>query len=204
MSENLQINGRLLVLVPDNEMDEARYAKKARILAESHNLSIVFIGLNRSPDSESQIRRKLVTLAGIAGSEKIQADFLMINLEAWTEVLHKELGRLDYVLCPEEFNSGSRLYTNSADLKSMMNEKVYFVQDILISSDLERREEMSRAVLNWAGIIFLLVAGFMVEVGLDRQTTGFSRTIIQIVILTAEIVCLWFWNTLFIRREKKW
>ena len=204
MSENSQINGRLLVLVPDNEMDEARYAKKARILAESHNLPIVFIGLNRSPDSESQIRRKLVTLAGIAGSEKIQAGFLLINLGSWMEVLHEELGPLDNILCPDEFNTGHYLYTDSTEMKSLLKEKVYFVPNVVFSSDLERREEMSRAVLNWAGIIFLLVAGFMVEVDLDRQTTGFSRTIIQIVILAAEIVCLWFWNTLFIRREKKW
>ncbi len=203
MSENLQTTGRLLVLVPDGELDEARYAKKSRSLAEVHNLDIVFIGLIRLPGMESQMRRKLVTLSGIAGSEKIKAEFKLLNLPTWVDVLHHELQPQDFIVCPEEFDAGTNLYTELAELKLLMKEKVYFIPGIFISSDLERREQLSWAVLNWAGIIFLLVAGFIIEVDFDHQTAGLPRILFQIILLAAEIASLWFWNTLFIRRESK-
>ncbi len=203
MSTNTQINGRLLVLVPDDELDEARYAKKARVLAESHNLPIVFLGLNNVPDMESQMRRKLVTLSGIAGSEKMRTDFKLLSFASWVDALQDELQSQDIIMCPEEFNSGPILTTESNGLKSRMKEKVYFVPGILISSDKDRRETLSWAILNWAGIIFLLVTGFMIEVDFDHQVSGLSRTVFQIVILTVEIALLWFWNRLFLRLENK-
>lgn len=203
MTTNVQTDGRLLVLVPDDELDEARYAKKARLLAESFHFPIVFLGLNHEPDKESQMRRKLITLSGIAGSEKTMTDFKLFSVASWVEVLQNELQPQDIIMCPEKFNSGSNLVTELDGLKSRMKEKIYFVPDILISSDQERREELSWAILNWAGILFLLVTGFFIEVDFDHQIAGVSRTIFQIVILTIEIALLWFWNRLFLQRENR-
>lgn len=203
MTANIQTKGRLLVLVPDNELDEARYAKKARLLAESHHLPIIFWGLNHEPDMESQMRRKLVTLSGIAGSEKTRTDFKLLSFASWVDALQDELQAQDIIMCPEEFTSGPYLTTESDGLKSRMKEKVYFVPGVLISAEKVRRETLSWAILNWSGIIFLLVTGFLIEVDFDHQISGLSRTVFQIVILTIEIALLWLWNRLFLRLENK-
>jgi hypothetical protein len=195
MADKLTTTGRLLVLVPEDELDESRYARKARALAEVQKLNIRFIGMVRTPEMESLMRRKLVTLSGISGSESAEADFIESGLTSWVEIIQNECGTQDFILCPEEFNLDSFLNNDVCDLRSEMAGKIYMVPGMMPSDRQERLERATRNVLNWAGILAIIAIGFLLEVDFDRQTVGIARTLTEIIIFSAEIGILWWWNT---------
>jgi hypothetical protein len=199
MAENLTTSGKLLVLVPEDELDETRYARKARALAEAQKLNIRFIGLIQSQEMESQMRRKLVTLSGIAGSESVAADFMEIDSSSWVEIIRKESNSQDFILCPEEFNADSFLNNENCDLRVEMAGKIYLAPGMMPSERQERLERATRNVLNWIGILAIITVGFLLEVNFDRQTVGLARTLTEIIVFTAEIGILWWWNT-FVNR----
>lgn len=186
--------GKLLVLVPEDELDETRYARKARQLAETYKLDIRFIGLNQSAEMESQIRRKLITLSGIAGTETIGSSFTMVEASSWLDVLKKEFLPGDRILCPSEFNTNSFYMKESQETQAALAGKVHFVPGMLTSSDRERVEMVTRLILNWVGILAILAIGFFLEADFDRQTVGLVRTLAEITIFTGEIGILWWWN----------
>jgi hypothetical protein len=199
MADTIKNTGHLLVLVPDEELDEGRYARKARSIAESQNLAILFIGLTQSPESEAQMRRKLVTLSGIANSDSVKSDFMIHESSSWFNAVQQECDQQDFVLCPAELNTNSSLLGGTLDLRTELAGKIYFVPGMMPSSRQERLEKITREVLNWGGILVILTVGFLLEVDFDRQTIGIAKTISEVVILAAEIGILWWWNT-FVNR----
>jgi len=199
MADKSTKTGTLLVLVPDEELDEGRYARKARLIAESQKLSIHFIGLAQTPEVASQMRRKLVTLSGIADSELVKSDFMIHESSTWFNVIQQECGPQDFVLCPDEFAADSFLVNGTGDLRTGMAGKVYFVAGMLPSSRQEGLEKAAKEVLNWSGILVILAAGFMLEADFDRQTVGNARILSEVFILAVEVGILWWWNK-FINR----
>jgi len=199
MADKITKTGTLLVLVPNEELDEGRYARKARLIAESQKLSILFIGLAQTPEAESQMRRKLVTLSGIADSELTKSSFVIHEAATWFAVIQQECGPLDFVLCPDEFMADSILINGTGDLRTRMAGKVYFVAGMLPSSKQEGMEKVAKEVLNWSGILVILAAGFMLEADFDRQTVGNARILSEVFILAVEVGILWWWNK-FINR----
>jgi hypothetical protein len=195
MADMQTIAGKLLVLVPVDELDESRYARKARQLAEAHNLDILFIGINQSAESEPQARLKLVTLSGIAGTNSISSSFTMVDASSWLDVIRREFKPGDRIMCPSEFNTNSFYMKDSEDLRSALAGKVHFVSGMLTSSDRERIEKITRLILNWGGILAIIALGFFLEVDFDSQTMGVGKTVAEIAIFTAEIGLLWWWNT---------
>lgn len=194
MTDKITKTGILLVLVPNDELDEGRYARKARLIAEAQKLSILFIGLAQTPEAESQMRRKLVTLSGIADSELVKSNFLIHESSTWFAVIQKECGPQDFVMCPDEFMADSFLISGTGDLRNKMAGRVYFVPGMLPSSRQEGLEKAAREVLNWSGILVILTVGFLLEVDFDRQTVGFAKTLSEVFVLAVEVGILWWWN----------
>ncbi|HEX7555053.1 MAG TPA: hypothetical protein VF338_00405, partial [Leptolinea sp.] len=59
-----KIRSKLLVLVPEDELDEVKFAKKSRSMAEYYDLDILFLGKVISFETEPFLRRRLITIAG--------------------------------------------------------------------------------------------------------------------------------------------
>jgi hypothetical protein len=199
MADMQMKRGRLLVLVPNEDMDEVRYARKARQVAVANNLDIQFISLNHSPEDEAQARRKLVTLSGIAGTTSITSDFTLRDVPSWLDVIQMEFTAEDHILCPTEINSNSFYPKESEDLRARLNGRVHFIPGMMTSSDRERIERITRIVLNWAGILTVIAVGFLLEVDFDRQIVGLGKTLAEIAVFAIEIGILWWWNT-FVNR----
>jgi hypothetical protein len=199
MMKTENTRSRLLVLVPEEELDEAKYAQKARSLAEQLDLDIVFLGMVNSQETESLIRRKLVTLSGIASTGSSNSRFTEFKHHNWLEMSKREFKPGDYILCPKESNAADALYKAGEVLNSQFGNNVFFTSGIITPNSREKFEEVTKQVLNWAGVLIILVTAFIVEAGVDGQTSGWVRIVCEIVLVGLEIVILWMWN-LFVSR----
>ena len=197
MKENKM--ARLLVLVPNDDLDESRYARKARMTAELLQAEIVFIGLVNSGETDAPIRRKLVTLTGIAGSEASPADFRVQQSSTWLDALDEISSAEDFILSPKELEDRGDLKKAHRDMRSAFAGRTYLVSGMILPSDKERLDMVAKTVLNWAGILAILAVGFFVEAGFDQQMGGFLKTFAEVLVLFLEVGILWWWNS-FVNR----
>jgi hypothetical protein len=193
------IQSRLLVLVPDDELDEAKYAKKARALAESLHLEIVFVGMIRSHDTEPLLRRRLITLSGIAGIDAIKSRFIELSYPTWLDITSREFIPGDYILCPEELIK-IRTHSNPGEsMQSQYGAKLIVVAGIITPMRKQRFDEILQQVLNWAGILVIMGTAFGLEASFDNQTIGITRILGEVILVSLEVGFLWFWFKFFQR-----
>jgi hypothetical protein len=188
---------KLLVLVPDDGFDEAKFAHKARGLAELLHLDIVFIGKIHSLETESLLRRKLVTLSGIAATDSLKSRFIEHDNSGWLEIVSIEYKIGDYILCPQELDDSISHFNPALSLSNRYGKKVFLERGIIDPPVHQKIEQALIQILNVSGILVIMGAAFAIEVGIDGQTFGSLRIIAEIIVVSIEIALLWFWFRLF-------
>ncbi len=188
------VRSRLLVLVPDEELDEAKYAQKARSLAELLNVNIAFLGKIHSQDTEPLLRRTLVTLSGIASTSSMKSEFFEYANPTWMEIVTQEFNPGDYILCPKEMVDFISDINQSESLKSRFETRMLFVPGMVASQRNQRLEEFFIQTRNWMGILIIIGAAFGLEVSFDSQTVGWIRILGEVFLVSVELIILWFWN----------
>jgi hypothetical protein len=190
---------RLLVIVPENELDEARYAKKARSLADYYQLDIVFLGKLSEINNESYLRRRMVTLAGISTTDVISSNFIISHQKRWKSIIIKEFKPGDYVLIPKDLFEIHRFF-HRFNVSEEISKK--FGSNAIITSEFLTPipgTGISRAIppiIYWIGILAILVVSFIVEASIGRHTFGWIRSLAEISIVGIEIFSLWVWNSI--------
>ena len=98
---------RLLVLVPDLDLDEVDLARRVWSLAEPRSLPVLYLGMSAEPFRESLVRRRLATLAAITRDDRIQVNTRYLPVHKWLEAIHAtdcspKRGGLQAVVCPPQ------------------------------------------------------------------------------------------------------
>lgn len=198
MSINMEeVRSRLLVLVPDYELDDAKYARKARMVAESMNLDMVFLGMIQSRETEAQLRRKLIMLSGIAGISGTNSLFRTFSCPNWLEITAQVFKPGDSIYCPEEMTVLKSFSNAGETMQTRYGEKLILAHGMVSPLNKHRFEEISLQVLNWIVILIILAAGFGLEASFDSQTAGFNRILGEIVLVGLEVFFLSFWFRFF-------
>ncbi|GAP20976.1 hypothetical protein [Leptolinea tardivitalis] len=188
------VRSKIIALVPDCDLDEARYARKVRALATSMHMDVLFLSMVRSDEREASIRRRLITLAGIANINPIKASFATSHFPTWIEIASKEFNTGDYVMYPAEIEPLISDDPRNESLQSQYGSRACPVYGMITSSTKERMEYLTRQILEWVGIIVIIIGAFLLEAGFDLQVTGWIRTLVEISLLALEIGFLWFWH----------
>lgn len=199
MKKNDKPRSRLLVLVPDHELDEARYAKKARSLADYYQLDIVFLAKLPEIIDESYLRRRMITLVGISTTDVISSKFVISHQKRWTNIIKNEYKPGDYVLIAKDLLEIHGLFQRFNVTEEFVKK---FGSNAIISNEYiapDPKSGLTRAVLPiiyWIGILAILVASFFVEANIGQHTFGWIRTLAEISIVVIEIFSLWVWNSI--------
>jgi hypothetical protein len=195
-------HSRLLVLVPENEVEEVRYARKARSLAEYYNLDILFIGNTTSYETEMANRRKLITLAGITNNGIFKTDFVSKLSNSWIKTITEIYAVGDYILCPKEIIQPKGLFNRQLlweILISSYGSKVIAINGYVIPENSKSRQKTLLPFLYWAGIITIFCVSFGLEANLGNHSFGWIRILGEGSLVVGEIFSLWLWN-LFLNR----
>jgi len=199
MVKTKNARARLLVLVPNDELDEAKYAKKARSLAEYYHLDIVFLGKTDSSDSELYLRRRLITLAGISRNQDILSTFTTNSRGSWGKLISSRYEPGDYILLPKEMMEIKGLVTQHyiyQELQKKYGGQAIAVIGFLITKQTIHFEKIIFPIINWAGIFAIFVISFGLEANVGSHTFGWIRILGEISLVGVEIFSLLLWNSL--------
>jgi hypothetical protein len=195
-------HSKLIVLVPENEIDEVRFAKKVRSLAEYYGLDILFIGNSATYETESTNRRRLITLAGISNNGILKTDYISNFQNSWLKIIKQTYQTGDYLLCMKEINISQGLQKQHQlwkILSSKYGSNVIAIKGFMIPEKTRPLLETFEPLFYWAGIIAIFSLSFYLEANLGNHTFGWIRILGESALVVVEIFSLWIWNSLLNR-----
>lgn len=190
---DLQPAPRLIVLVPESEVDAAILARKIRELANTLESRVQLIGLSKDATHEPAIRRRLVTLSAMVEDSHV---FVQSNIEFgnnWLNAVKPHWHSGDVIVCFSEQNSGKPL---NQILESNLHATVYVITGIQYTK--EHSSPFWRSnTLAWTGSIGLILAFLWLQLKLTQPPQDWAQTILLYTSLFVEAGSIWFWNNLF-------
>lgn len=186
---------RLVVLVPNEQVDEVGIAREIWSLSVSPKMEVLLISLSPGRTQEYQIQRRLITLAAFIRNPWINVETRVVHGRRWQRALKPILKEGDVILCHVEQRVGWRQQP-LADMLGRLDVPVWTLSGLL-----PRRIEMRRHwlvnVTFWTGALGILAFFFYLQTRLDILQDGLTRNVFLILTVVVEISLLDQWNSFF-------
>ena len=186
---------RLIVLVPESEVDSALTARKVWELANALESRVQFIGLSKDAEHEPAVRRQIVTLSAIVESDKISVESKIEIGNDWLNAVKSEWHEGDVIVCYAEQRSGLTRRPLSQILESNLNATVYvlggFHQEVRV------RSSWIFNTFAWAGSIGIILGFLWLQSKLGQVSTDWAYSTLLYISLFVEAGSIWAWNNLF-------
>ncbi len=190
---DLQPARRLIVLVPESEVDVALTAQKIWELANALESRVQFLGLSKDAAHEPGIRRQLVTLSAMVGDENISVESKIEIGNNWLTVVKPGLQEGDVIVCFSGQRAGLSRRPLNQILESNLKATIFVISSF-------QRIERSNWILNamaWAGSIGAILAFSLLQIKLIQAPVNGMYTAMLYISLFAEVGSIWGWNSLF-------
>ncbi|HXD11371.1 MAG TPA: hypothetical protein VN653_15000 [Anaerolineales bacterium] len=105
-SLNMAAARRLVVLVPNQDVDEVAFAHEVWNLAFPPGLAVLLLGLCLNPNDEPRARRRLVTMAALIREPRVPVEMQLDFGRNWKPSLKDVLDSGDIVICPADQRVG--------------------------------------------------------------------------------------------------
>lgn len=186
---------RLIVLVPDVDLDTARTARRVRELANRLDRRIQFIGLCRDEAYEPGVRRQLITLSAIARDDRIATEVKVELGTSWLKAALNNWQPGDRIACFEGQRTGLRQRELRSLLESKLDATVYVLP--LPPAELRRRSRTAGKFLAWPGSLAIVALFFWLQVKLTQLPQDWGHSSFLYISLIAEVGLIWVWNSIF-------
>ena len=192
---NLQPVRRLIVLVPESEVDSALAVRKIWELANALESRVQFLGLSKDAEHEPSVRRQVVTLSAMVGDENIPVESKIEIGNDWLNAVKSEWHEGDVIVCYAEHRSGLTRRPLSQILESNLNATVYVLGGF--HQEVHMRASWIFNTLAWAGSIAIILGFFWLQSKLGQFSTDWAYSTLLYISLIAEAGSIWAWNSLF-------
>jgi hypothetical protein len=186
---------RLIVLVPQFDMDIAPAIQNIWELANSMGASVQFIGLYADATDEPSLRRDLVIMSAMMKDYKVSTEVEVLLGKNWVDVVKSRWQAGDVVVCFDEQRVGLLNQPLSQVLQTNLDIPVYIIYGP------EPRKISHRGWLYqlalWGGCIAIIVGFFLLQVRIDQFIKDSAHTIVFAFSVGIEMLLIWIWNNLF-------
>jgi len=184
---------RLVVLIPDQDVDETEIAREIWELASPAKFSVLLLGVCSNSNDEPTVRRRLVTIAGLIREPRISVDIQLDFGNNWIKNLQAILISGDVVICHAEQYTGMghkplALALTEAGIQVMV--MTGFYPEIHKSATALFRES-----LFWVVSVIILAVFFWLQIRMLRVSDELAKNILLGISVPAEIGLLWLWNS---------
>ncbi|MCI0549576.1 MAG: hypothetical protein L0287_01335 [Anaerolineae bacterium] len=186
---------RLIVLVPDADLDYAAATRRVWQLANDLGANIQFIGLYKDISHESSLRRQLVTMSAMVQDGKVTAEAKVEIGNNWVNVVKSNWQAGDVIVCFTEQRAGLLHRPLSQILRSNLEAPIYILSGLYPQS--QSRFNMLSFIALWAGFIGIIASSFLLQIQLVALLQDWTQTILLILSVMAEFWLIWVWNNLF-------
>jgi hypothetical protein len=186
---------RLIVLVPDHDLDESALARRVWSMAVPQRLGVLFLSIARDADHEWQLRRTLTMLAALTRDDRLVVESRMVAERDWLSVLQTEWQKGDLIVC-HAGQSIRRLGRPSQRLAevlvSRLRAPVCELTDFYAGKS--RRASPLRTILK--AVPLGIIGGFFeVQVLIAQSVRGGLATALMCATVVAEIGLIWAWES---------
>jgi hypothetical protein len=193
---DLQPASRLIVLVPEFEVDTAIMARKIYEVAKALESRVQLIGLSRDAAHEPSVRRQLVAISAMLEDPAIFVESKVEVGNSWLSAIQPYWHSGDVIVCFAEQSSGYSGKPLHQILQSALNATVYVLSGVQIRNERSRLDWVSNA-LAWAGSVGLIFGFFLLQMRLLQSAQSGIQTVFLYGSLVVEAGSIWIWNNLF-------
>ncbi len=192
---DIELAHRLIVLVPDSDLDYAAATRRVWKLADDSGADILFISLYTDISRESSLRRQLVMMTAMIQDGNVEAEAKVEFGNNWVDIVKFNRQPGDMVVCFAEQRAGLLYRPLSQILQSNLDLPVYILSGLYPQSP-SRFNRLSVIAL-WAGLGSIIAGFSLLQILIVSLPQGWAQTTLLILSVTAELWLIWVWNNLF-------
>ncbi len=186
---------RLIVLFPASEVDTPNLSHRIWEIAQSLQLNVLLLGLFNDFDEESQLRRKLITMAAIIKDPNVSTTIMIEQGRDWVGHVKKVWETGDIVACYAGHKVGLIRKPLDQILRSNSDMPVYILAGAQTIKN--SKPMLPLQVFPWLGSFAIIGGFFWVEVKLVQLPQDGSHTALIYICIFIEIAFILLWNSLF-------
>lgn len=192
-SQNSELVRRLIVLVPQFDIDVAPAIHSIWELANSIGASVQFIGLYADTADEPSLRRDLVIMSAMMKDHKVSTEVEVLFGKNWIEIVKSRWQAGDIIVCFDEQRVGLLQQPLSQVLQTSLDIPVYIIYGPASEKD---KNWLSQVAL-WGGCIAIIASFFLLQIRIDQFMKDSLYTIMFAFSVCIEMLLIWIWNNLF-------
>ena len=183
---------RLIVLVPNADLDYAAATRRVWELAGKLEARILFIGLCKDAAEESSLRRQLVTMSAMVQDGRVYAEEGVEIGKNWMDLIKRNYQTGDMIVCFAEQRTGLLHKPLSQILRLNLKIPVY-----ILSGLYPQKSSLLLQVMAWSVLIGIVISFFLLQVNIVQLQEDWLRNILLILSIIFEFRLIWVWNNRF-------
>jgi hypothetical protein len=186
---------RLIVLVPDADIDYVAATRRVWQLASDAGADIRFIGLCKNVLQESSIRRQLILMTAMVQESNVSAEAKVEFGNSWVNIVKSNWQAGDVVVCFAEQQTGlfysplSQILQSDLDIPLSILSDQHYKNPSIING-------LSRIAL-WVGFIAIVVGSVLLQIRITALVEDWAQTVLLILSVLTEFWLILAWNNLF-------
>jgi hypothetical protein len=192
---DIELAHRLIVLVPDSDLDYPAATRRVWELANNLNAHIQFIGLCKNEIQESSLRRQLIIMTALVQDGDVSAEAKVEFGNNWVDVVKSNWQAGDVIVCFAEQRAGLFYRPLSQILQSNLKIPLYILSGLYQQS--LSRSNVLTYISMWIGLISILAISFLLQIQIIALPQDWAQTTLLILSVMAELWLIWVWNNLF-------
>jgi len=186
---------RLIVLFPASETDSPDLSHRIWEIARSSHLNVLLFGLSNTYEEETQLRRKLVTLAAMITDPFISTEIVTEHGNDWVGQVRNIWRAGDIVACYAGQKVGILRKPLDQVLKSSLETTIYILSDYQPAGN--RKPTFTLQLSFWLGSLGILLGFLWTEMKIVHLPQDWAHNALLYLAIFVEVSLLWVWNSIF-------
>ena len=191
---NVAAARRLVVLVPNLDVDEMAFAHAIWNLAFPPGLAVFLLGLCPNPNEEPRARRRLVTIASLIREPRISVEIQLDFGRNWVSTLKSVLDSGDIVICPSDQQVG--IFREPLELSLAKLGHPIITLPGLYPLTRKLIPDFVRESIFWVVSLAVLFVFFWLQIRILRISEEWAKDTLLSLSVLIELGLIWAWNNL--------
>ena len=191
---NIGPTHRLIVLVPNADLDYATATRRVWELAGELGAHIQFIGLCKDMAEESSLRRQLVTMTAMVQDGRASAEANVEIGSNLVDVVKRNYKTGDMIVCFAEQQVGLLQKPLTQILQSNMSIPVYVLAGLFSQKP---KATWLSDVMAWSGSLVIVLGFCILQVRIIQLPTDWFQNVAFILSIIPEFWLILVWNNRF-------
>jgi hypothetical protein len=186
---NLSQIKRLVIVVPDEDVEEPRLSRYLWSQASPGKLSILLVTLVDEPGNEFTALRRLAQIRGITQDIWVKVERRVVFGHSWSKALRLLLGPTDALFCPVEKTIMYRWFSKrplSQTLQADLNREVLPLSGFY-TDNTPHLPHWVHQIPFWIGCLLTLGIFSVLEFDVNRMASGWVGQLVFIGLVLAEV-----------------